>query len=380
MTASLAKSSDSPDLFSLFSSDDERWQAVLRRDAAADGAFVYSVRTTGVYCRPNCAARVALRKNVRFFASCDEAEHAGYRACKRCRPAEKSLARRHAAAVAKACRLMEESEEALSLDALATAAGLSRHHFHRVFKAQTGLTPKAYAVIQRTERVRDKLATSPTVTAALYDAGFSSSSRFYETANEVLGMTPRKFQSGGAGAVIRFAVGECSFGSILVAASEKGVCAILLGDNPEELTKDLQDRFPKAELTGGDAPFERIVAAVVGFVENPELGLHLPLDIRGTAFQQRVWQALRKIPAGTTASYTEIARRIGRPKAARAVAQACGTNPLAVAIPCHRVVRTSGDLAGYRWGVERKQELLRREAASSNRKLKGGRLAFQKLK
>ena len=362
-----------------FSSDTTRWQAVQSRDAAADGAFVYSVRTTGVYCRPNCAARVALRKNVRFFASCEEAEQAGYRACKRCRPKEESLAQQQAAAVAKACRLMEEADEALSLDALATAAGLSRHHFHRVFKAQTGLTPKAYAAFQRTERVRDKLATSPTVTAALYDAGFSSSSRFYETSSEVLGMTPRKFQSGGAGAVIRFAVGECSFGSILVAASENGICAILLGDNPEELTKDLQDRFQKAELAGGDSAFERIVAVVVGFIENPELGLHLPLDIRGTAFQQRVWQALRKIPAGTTASYTEIARRIGRPKSARAVARACGTNPLAVAIPCHRVVRTSGDLAGYRWGIERKQELLRRETASGNRKLKGGRLAFQEL-
>jgi AraC family transcriptional regulator of adaptative response/methylated-DNA-[protein]-cysteine methyltransferase len=372
--------SHSPGLDSPYSSDDDRWRAVQSRDAAADGVFVYSVRTTGVYCRPNCAARTALRKNVRFFASCEEAERAGYRACKRCRPKEASLAQRQTAVVAKACRLMEESEEALSLDDLAGAVGLSRHHFHRIFKAETGLTPRAYAATRKATRARDGLTKGSSITAAIYDAGFSSSSRFYETSNEALGMTPKAFQSGGAGTAIRFAVGECSLGSILVAASQKGVCAILLGDDPNELMKDLQNRFPNAELIGGDLAFERTIAVVAGFVDDPQIGLHLPLDIRGTAFQQRVWQALRKIPLGSTASYTEIARRIGRPKAVRAVARACATNPLAVAIPCHRVVRTSGDLAGYRWGVKRKRELLRREAASSNRKLEGRRLSLQKLK
>jgi AraC family transcriptional regulator of adaptative response/methylated-DNA-[protein]-cysteine methyltransferase len=380
ITTSLAKSSNSSARVLSFSTDEERWEAVRSRDAAADGAFVYSVRSTGVYCRPNCAARPALRKNVRFHATCREAEKAGFRACKRCKPQEASLLHRQAGAVAQACRLMEECEEALSLNDLASAVGLSRHHFHRLFKAQTGLTPKAYGVAQRARRVRDELAKSATVTAALYDAGFSSSGRFYETAGEVLGMTPRAFQSGGAGTAIRFAVGECSLGSLLVAAPEIGVCAILLGDDPGELAKDVQDRFPEAEFKAGDQAFERMVASVAGFVDDPQIGLNLPLDIRGTAFQQRVWQALRKIPAGTTASYTEIARRIGRPKAVRAVARACGANPLAVAIPCHRVVRTSGDLAGYRWGVERKQELLRRETASGNRELEGGSLAFQKLK
>jgi AraC family transcriptional regulator of adaptative response/methylated-DNA-[protein]-cysteine methyltransferase len=249
-----------------------------------------------------------------------------------------------------------------------------------LFKTETGLTPKAYAAAQHAKRIRSRLDARETVTTAIYDAGFSSSSRFYETSNEVLGMTPKAFQSGGADTAIRFAVGECSLGSILVAASQKGVCAILLGDDPNELMKDLQNRFPNAELIGGDLAFERTIAVVAGFVDDPQIGLHLPLDIRGTAFQQRVWQALRKIPLGSTASYTEIARRIGRPRAVRAVARACATNPLAVAIPCHRVVRTSGDLAGYRWGVERKRELLRREAASRNRKLEGRRLSLQKLK
>ncbi|MGI8978708.1 MAG: bifunctional DNA-binding transcriptional regulator/O6-methylguanine-DNA methyltransferase Ada [Pirellulaceae bacterium] len=367
MITSLAKSnlptkfSNSRTLASGYSSDEERWQAVLSRDAAADGAFLYSVRTTGVYCRPNCAARTALRKNVRFHVTCQEAERAGFRPCKRCRPMGANLAQRHAGAVAQACRLIEDSAEVPSLDELAQSVGLSRYHLHRLFKAQTGVTPKAYAAAQLARRVRNKLATSSTVTAAFHDAGFRSSSRLYENSTRVLGMTPKTFRSGGAGTAIRFAIGECWLGSILVAASDQGVCAILLGDDPEELARDLQERFSKAELIGGDKAFERLIAKVVGFIDAPQIGLHLPLDIRGTAFQQRVWQALREIPAGTTASYTEVAHRIGRPKAVRAVARACAANPLAVAIPCHRVVRTSGELSGYRWGVERKDKLLRRE-------------------
>jgi AraC family transcriptional regulator of adaptative response/methylated-DNA-[protein]-cysteine methyltransferase len=347
-----------------FSSDAERWEAVVQRDRTADGAFYYAVRTTGVYCRPSCAARLARREHVHFHVTCAEAEQAGFRPCKRCRPHEPALAAQHAAAVAEACRMIEAAEDMPNLEALAVAAGMSRFHFHRVFKTRTGVTPKAYAAAHRAQRVRDELSRTDTVTEAIYSAGFNSNGRFYATSSEVLGMTPTNFRSGGHGTSIRFAVGECSLGSILVAATDKGVCAILLGDDPEALVRDLQDRFPQAHLIGGDADFEQLVARVVGFVEAPALGLDLPLDVQGTAFQQRVWQALRAIPSGTTASYTDIAARIGAPQAVRAVAQACASNAIAVAIPCHRVVRQDGALAGYRWGVERKRALLEREAVS----------------
>jgi AraC family transcriptional regulator of adaptative response/methylated-DNA-[protein]-cysteine methyltransferase len=343
--------------------DDARWSAVRRRDRAADGAFVYAVRTTGVYCRPSCASRQARRENVTFHATCADAERAGFRPCKRCRPNEASLAERQADAVAKACQLIEQAEEMPGLDALAQAAGLSRFHFHRVFKAVTGVTPKAYADARRGNRVRDELTHSDSVTAAIYGAGFNSNGRFYAAASDLLGMTPTEFRAGGDGTVIRFAVGECSLGAILVAATDKGVCAIEFGDDPDILVRGLQDRFAKARLVGGDASFEQLVAKVVGFVEAPAQGLDLPLDIRGTAFQQRVWKAIRAVPAGSTASYGEIAARIGEPKATRAVAQACATNALAVAIPCHRIVRRDGSPSGYRWGVERKRALLEREAA-----------------
>ncbi|HEY7649796.1 MAG TPA: bifunctional DNA-binding transcriptional regulator/O6-methylguanine-DNA methyltransferase Ada [Methylomirabilota bacterium] len=346
------------------STDEDRWAAVVRRDAGADGLFYYSVKTTGVYCRPGCASRRPRRENVRFHSTPAEAERAGFRPCRRCRPNEPGLAKQRAAAVARACRLIETAEAMPNLDTLAAAAGMSRFHFHRVFKTVTGVTPKAYAAAQRTRRVREELTRNATVTEAIYGAGFNSNGRFYATSSEVLGMTPTAFRSGGPGASIRFAVGECSLGSILVAATEKGVCAILLGDDPGPLVRELQDRFPKAQLVGGDAGFERLVAKVVGFVEAPALGLDLPLDVRGTAFQQRVWQALRRIPAGSTTSYTKLAARIGAPTAVRAVARACATNAIAVAIPCHRVVRNDGGLAGYRWGVERKRALLSREAAS----------------
>src|SRR5262245_10648361 len=346
------------------SSEDPRWRAVERRDRAADGTFVYSVRTTGVYCRPSCAARLPRRENVAFHATCADAEHAGFRPCKRCRPNEASLAERQAAAVANACRLIEEAEELPSLDALAQAAGLSRFHFHRVFKAVTGVTPKVYADAHRGRRVRDELTRTGTVTEAIYGAGFNSNGRFYAASSDLLGMTPKEFRAGGRGNVIRFAVGECSLGAILVAATDKGVCAIEFGDDPDALVRGLEDRFPKAQLVGGDTVFEQLVAKVVGFVEAPAQGLDLPLDIRGTAFQQRVWTAIRDIPAGSTASYREIAARIGAPKAVRAVAQACASNDIAVAIPCHRVVRTDGSTSGYRWGVARKRALLAREKAA----------------
>jgi AraC family transcriptional regulator of adaptative response/methylated-DNA-[protein]-cysteine methyltransferase len=344
------------------STDEERWAAVVRRDKSADGLFYYSVRTTGVYCRPSCASRPALRKNVRFHASCEAAEQAGFRACKRCQPNATDLAGQHAAAVARACRLMETSGEMPSLDTLAATAGMSRFHFHRVFKSITGVTPKAYAAAGRAQRVRDELPRRGTVTQAIYDAGFNSNGRFYAQSARVLGMTPSHFRAGGAGETIRFAVGECALGSILVATTAKGICAIALGDDPDTLLHDLQDRFPKAQLVGGDSRFEKLVATVVGFLEAPALGLDLPLDVRGTAFQQRVWQALREIPAGATVSYAQVAGRIGAPGSVRAVAQACAANTIAVAIPCHRVIRNDGGLSGYRWGVERKRALLECEA------------------
>lgn len=343
---------------------DPRWAQVRSRDRSADGEFFYSVATTGVYCRPSCAARLANPRNVRFHRTTAEAEAAGFRPCKRCKPDQKPLAEQYAAVVADACRRIERAEEIPTLAELAKAAGLSPYHFHRVFKAVAGVTPRDYAMARRTDRVRDQLSRSSTVTEALYEAGFNSSSRFYETADDMLGMTPSDYRAGGQNAAIRFAVGECSLGAILVARSDKGVCAILFGDDPDRLARDLQDRFPKAELIGGDAEFEDLIAKVVGFVEAPALGLDLPLDVRGTAFQQRVWRALREIPAGGTASYAEIAKAIGAPGAARAVARACAGNPLAVAIPCHRVVRNDGALSGYRWGVERKRALLEREKAA----------------
>ena len=311
---------------------------------------------------PACAARLPKPEHVRFHATCGDAEQAGFRPCKRCKPHQRSPVAQQAATIAAACRFIEQAEGTPSLAQLAQQAGFSPSHFHRVFKAITGLTPKAYAVAQRAKRVRSALSTCGTVTEAMYDAGYNSNGRFYATAHEVLGMTPSNYRTGGAQTAIRFAVGACSLGAILVAQSERGICAILLGDDPDALARDLQDRFPQATLIGGDAGFEQLVATVVGCVEAPALGLDLPLDIRGTAFQQRVWQALRKIPAGSTASYTDIARHIGAPHAVRAVAQACGANALAVAIPCHRVVRHDGTLSGYRWGVERKRLLLEREA------------------
>ena len=342
---------------------DPRWAALAARSVAADGTFFYSVRTTGVYCRPSCGARLPRPENVRFHATREEAELAGFRPCKRCRPDRASLAEQHAATVTEICRLIETSSRVPALDALAARAGMSPFHFHRVFKAVTGLTPRAYAAAHRGERVRRELGKAPTVTAAIYDSGYSSNGRFYGESEQMLGMTPTEYRAGGARAEIRFAVGECSLGSILVARSERGVCAIFLGDDPDALTRELQDRFPRATLIGADPAFEDVVAKVVGLIEAPGTGVDLPLDVRGTAFQQRVWRALREIPAGSTASYREIASRIGAPRAVRAVAHACAVNPVAVAIPCHRVVRSDGGLAGYRWGVERKRELLEREAA-----------------
>ncbi len=340
---------------------DPRWVKVLARDLAADGTFWYSVATTGIFCRPSCPSRTANPKNVRFHESIAAAEAAGFRPCLRCKPLEPSPDVRNAQTVARICRLIEDADEIPSLTDLAAAAGLSPGYFHRMFKAATGVTPKEYAAGRRAGKVRQKLREENTVTEAIYGAGFNSSARFYEKSGEMLGMTPTDYRSGGINAEIRFAVGECSLGSILVAKSEKGVCAILLGDDPNALLRDLQDRFPQARLIGGDAGFEELVAKVVGLIEAPGIGHDLPLDVRGTAFQQRVWRALRNIPPGKTVTYKDIAKKIGAPKSARAVAGACAANSLAVAIPCHRVVRDDGSLSGYRWGIERKRALIERE-------------------
>jgi AraC family transcriptional regulator, regulatory protein of adaptative response / methylated-DNA-[protein]-cysteine methyltransferase len=343
--------------------DDPRWARIVARDKTADGQLWYSVATTGVYCRPSCPSRIANPKNVQLHDTLESAKATGFRPCKRCNPNGPSIEIENAALVAKACRIIEESEEEPSLEKLARAVGRSAGYFHRVFKTTAGLTPKEYAAAHRAKRLRQGLASSDTVTEAIYDAGFNSSGRFYEKSTDMLGMTPSQYRAGGENEQIKFAVGQTSLGAILVASSKKGVAAILLGDNPDELVRDLQDRFPKAQLIGADRGYETLVARVVAFVEKPDIGLGLPLDIRGTAFQERVWRALQEIPIGETVSYAEIARRIGSPKAIRAVAGACAENNLAVAIPCHRVVRTDGSLSGYAWGVERKRALLDREGA-----------------
>jgi AraC family transcriptional regulator of adaptative response/methylated-DNA-[protein]-cysteine methyltransferase len=347
--------------------DDPRWARIVARDKTADGCFWYSVATTGIYCRPSCPSRTANPRNVQLHDTLAAAKATGVRPCKRCNPDGISIEGENAAIIAQACRLIEESEEEPSLNDLAKAVGRSPSYFHRMFKAITGLTPKDYAVAHRAAKVRQGLDSGNSVTEAMYDAGFNSSGRFYEKSTGLLGMTPTQYRAGGANEEIRFAVGETSLGAILVASSKKGVASILLGTDPDTLVRNLQDRFPKARLIGADGDYEALVARVVGFVEAPNLGLDLPLDVRGTAFQQRVWQALQEIPVGQTVSYAEVARRIGSPTAVRAVAGACAANNLAVAIPCHRVVRNDGSLSGYAWGVERKRVLLDREAALGER-------------
>jgi AraC family transcriptional regulator, regulatory protein of adaptative response / methylated-DNA-[protein]-cysteine methyltransferase len=342
---------------------DPRWVRILARDRTADGEFWYSVATTGVYCRPSCPSRTANPKNVQLHDTLESAKATGFRPCRRCNPNGLSIEAENSALVVKACRLIEESEEEPSLEKLADAVCLSPSYFHRMFKGATGLTPKDYAAAYRANKVRESLVAGNSVTEAIYDAGFNSSGRFYEKSTCMLGMTPSQYRSGGANEEIRFAVGQTFLGAILVASSTKGVAAILLGDDAAALLRDLQDRFPKACLIGADQEYEAMVARVVGFVEAPELGLDLPLDVRGTAFQQRVWQALQEIPVGATVTYAELAKRMGSSKSVRAVAGACAANRLAVAIPCHRVIRTDGSVSGYAWGVERKRALLDREAS-----------------
>jgi AraC family transcriptional regulator of adaptative response/methylated-DNA-[protein]-cysteine methyltransferase len=338
---------------------DAMWGAVLERDQNPDPQFFYAVKTTGVYCCPNCPSRRPKRQNVAYYPTTRHAENEGFRACLRCRPSLKSPKEETASRIASACRVIETAEEEPSLDELATRSGLSTFHFQRTFKAAMGVSPKAYAKAHRMKRFQDILNSSEaSITSAIYDAGYASSSRFYETATRALGMTPKQVRKGGKDVKILFAIGESTLGSVLIASSAKGVCSMLLGDTPEAVLDDLQGRFPAAELIGNDPDYETLIAQVIQFVDNPHYGFKLPLDIQGTAFQQRVWEALRDIPVGTTASYGEIAEKIGAPKSFRAVAQACGANNIAVAIPCHRVVRSDGGLSGYRWGVERKSAIL----------------------
>ena len=341
----------------------ERWAALRRRDPAADGHFLYSVSSTGVYCHPSCKARPARAENVAFHLRRADAERAGFRPCQRCRPDLPPRAEREAALVARACQRIDAADEPPALAELAAAVGCSPHHFHRLFRRVAGITPAAYAAWRRQQRVQAGLSGGAGVTTAMYDAGYNSSGRFYEAADAMLGMTPTAYRRGGAGEAVRHAVGRCSLGCVLVATGSRGVCAILLGDDPATLAADLRARFPHAEHQSADGALAELLAEAVRLVDDPAGGgaLPLPLDIRGTAFQRRVWEALRAIPAGRTASYAAVAAQIGAPGAARAVAAACAANRLAVAVPCHRVVASDGGLAGYRWGLDRKRRLLERE-------------------
>jgi AraC family transcriptional regulator of adaptative response/methylated-DNA-[protein]-cysteine methyltransferase len=343
--------------------DDGRWAAVVARDSARAGEFYFSVASTGIYCRAGCPARLPRRDNVAFYATADAAEAAGFRPCKRCKPREAALDERRRDSMLAACRTIEAAETEPTLAELARASGLSAHHFHRLFRSIVGVTPKAYAMAHRQKQVRDKLKRSQTVTEAIHASGFNSSGRFYADSNAALGMTPTAYRAGGTNTTIRYALAPSSLGQVLVAASDKGVCAIFFGDDGDALVSELRQRFPKADIMAGDHDFDALTAKVVAFVEAPETSLDLPLDIRGTAFQHRVWQALREIPSGETVTYADIAARIGSPKAVRAVGAACGANPIAVAVPCHRVLRKDGNLPdeNYRWGGKRKRALLAKE-------------------
>ncbi|HGY5109252.1 bifunctional DNA-binding transcriptional regulator/O6-methylguanine-DNA methyltransferase Ada [Citrobacter sp. Cb080] len=340
--------------------DDDRWQSVVDRDADADGQFVFAVQTTGIFCRPSCRAKHALRKNVSFFADARQALAAGFRPCKRCQPDKDSAHQHRLEKIAHACQLLEQ-ESPLTLDELAQQVAMSPYHLHRLFKATTGMTPKAWQQSWRARRLRDALAKGVPVTQAILNAGFPDSSSYYRKADQTLGMTAKQFRKGGDNVSVRYTLADCSLGRCLVAESERGICAILLGDDDATLVADLHGLFPAAQDVPADTDFQQRVREVIAAINARDAPLSLPLDIRGTAFQQQVWQALRAIPCGETMSYQQLASAIGKPKAVRAVASACGANKLAIVIPCHRVIRGDGALSGYRWGIARKAQLLQRE-------------------
>lgn len=335
------------------------WQAVLERDARQDGAFVYAVRTTGIFCRPSCPSRRPQRANVEFFTAPADAQHAGFRPCQRCRPTEQDA---QVALVERICQALDQAERALTLDELSREFAVSPTHLQRVFTRIAGVSPRAYWQARRAERLRSELKTGGDVTSALYDAGYGSSGRAYEDAPGRLGMTPSAYQRGGAGAQVRYASAPTPLGLLLVAATERGICFVALGDSSDELEQALRHELPAA-ARGDDEQLASWVSGVVAHLEGRSPHLDLPVDVRATAFQEQVWRALREIPYGETRTYGEIARAIGKPGAAQAVGQACGHNPTAIVVPCHRVVRGGGDLGGYRWGVARKHWLLSHERA-----------------
>ncbi len=337
------------------------WQAVQDRDSAYDGVFVYAVKTTGIYCRPTCASRRAFRENVEFFPSAVEAEGAGYRPCRRCQPDQNQDAVR--ALIERVCRRLDDVGDHLpTLNELAAEFHVSPYHLQRTFKRIVGVSPRQYADSRRRERVKTELRADQTVTQAVYEAGYGGSSAFYRDAGAMLGMTPIRYREGGAAVNVRYTTAQSSLGVVLVAASERGICAIRLGDSDAAVIEELRSEFPNAALTPDDADLAAWVEAVIAYVDGTQTRLDLPLDIRATAFQRRVWEALRTVPYGEQITYRGLAEMIGEPTAARAVAGACAANPVALAIPCHRVVREGGELSGYRWGVERKRALLEREA------------------
>lgn len=345
----------------MFSTDSSRWDAVVHRDKEAEGCFYYAVKTTGVFCRPGCSSRLPNRKNVTFYETIEAAENDGFRPCKRCKPGSVSQNEHIESIIIQACRSIEQAEIPLKLDDLAAAAGLSPYHFHRLFKKIVGVTPKQYSSTHQSQRFRNSLKDSPSVTDAIYKAGYSSSSRAYEKAQEHLAMAPKTYRGGAAGVTIYYGTAQCLLGWVIVALTERGICAIELGDDPKTLFVQLQKNYPKAQLEEVSADFSSLLKEVASFIETPSRGIKVPLDIQGTAFQQRVWSVLQEIEPGTTLSYTELAERVGNPEAARAVAKACGSNRLAVVIPCHRVVAKDGRMGGFRWGVERKAQLLDKE-------------------
>ena len=345
--------------------DEVRWTAVTSRHGPSDGVFVYAVHSTGVFCRPSCPARRPLRRNVRFFATSDEALDAGYRPCRRCRPEAAKLAAPAATMVLRACRLLEGADGAPPLAGLARMVGWSPHHLHKVFRRCVGVTPRQYAHAVRLGRVKQSLGEGSGVTDAVYGAGYGSTRAFYEKASLRLGMEPSAYGSGAPGVEITYTLTDSCVGEVLVAATERGLCAVKVGPGEAVLVDNLRKEFPRSELRRRDDDLAEIAACVRALAEGRSVELDFPLDVRGTAFQARVWEALRQIPVGTTRSYTQVADSVGNPTAVRAVANACGANPVALVVPCHRVIRTDGSLGGYRWGIEVKAELLRKEAAQA---------------